>query len=285
MLSYWIIVMTTAVLCTSCVSNRGLENVRADTPELAVRGMLRANEQRDLKALQQFVADDMVGYTIGGRRYDGWQDLAREMELEFAAVTRIEIPIKRVRTWQYGDVARYTVEIDYIRHEANGTGENVTVIPLRESGVFERRDGRWVLVQWHESADGTPYASTAGGNALEAGGSLLSALRPDLSGEWEIQEEDKSYRATLDAAGNGSYTWQEGQLRTTRLADGRWEGTWRQSGNDREGGFDVTFTGDGSRAQGRWWYTRVGSRSVPPRQWGGEYRLRRLTQGASEQPR
>ena len=29
----------------------------------------------------------------------------------------------------------------------------------------------------------------------------------DLTGEWEIQEEDKAYQAMLDAKGNGPYMW------------------------------------------------------------------------------
>lgn len=271
-----VIVLISVLLCSfGCAAQAGSDGSGLDTPERTVRMMLQANVDRDLAALQGVVADEMVGYTIGGRRYDGWRELARDMELEFDAVRRIEIPIKRLRTWQYGDVARYTVEIDYIRYETVGAEEKKTVIPLRESGVFERRDGRWRLVQWHESADGAPR-EFQGADTGAKGATSGSIAVVDLSGEWEIQEEDKSYRAVLDAAGNGSYTWQGGRLITTRLADGRWEGTWLQSENDREGGFDVAFSGDGSHAQGTWWYTRVGRRQVPPRQWGGEYRLRRL---------
>jgi hypothetical protein len=103
-----------------------------------------------------------------------------------------------------------------------------------------------------------------------------------VSGTWEIQEEDKTYHAVLDASGNGSYTWQQGMLVTTRIANGDWEGTWHQAGNDREGGFEVRLSEDGMIANGKWWYTRVGSRrNIPPRQWGGDYRLKRVQQSPS----
>ena len=101
---------------------------------------------------------------------------------------------------------------------------------------------------------------------------------PDLSGEWEIQEEDKSYQATLDRHGNGTYTWQNGRIVTTEFSDRKWQGTWHQTGNDREGGFELLLSEDGTQAKGVWWYTRVGDQhNIPPRQWGGSYLWNRLT--------
>ena len=100
----------------------------------------------------------------------------------------------------------------------------------------------------------------------------------DLSGEWEIQEEERSYVATLDAGGNGTYTWQNGRLTTNAVTDGRWEGTWQQPGNDREGGFDVVLSSDHNQASGKWWYTRVGQQIVPPGEWGGNFTWKRLSQ-------
>jgi hypothetical protein len=99
----------------------------------------------------------------------------------------------------------------------------------------------------------------------------------DLSGEWEIQEEERSYVATLDAGGNGTYTWQNGQITTTAFVDGRWQGTWRQSGNDREGGFDIALSPDRSRAEGKWWYIRVGQQNIPAGEWGGPFVWKRLS--------
>ena len=105
---------------------------------------------------------------------------------------------------------------------------------------------------------------------------------PDLSGEWEIQEEDKSYKATLDKNGNGPYTWQGGHITTLEVADRKWSGTWQQSENDREGGFELLLSEDGQEAKGVWWYTRVAERkNIPARQWGGSYLWKRLSPGPS----
>ncbi len=98
-----------------------------------------------------------------------------------------------------------------------------------------------------------------------------------LRGQWEIREEDKTYVATLDEEGNGSYTWKNGRMHTTSFKEGLWGGTWHQTGNDREGGFEVFLSKDGKQAAGVWWYTRVGEHeNIPPREWGGPYTWTRL---------
>ena len=102
----------------------------------------------------------------------------------------------------------------------------------------------------------------------------------NLGGRWKVEETDRSYEATLDADGNGTYTWQGGQIRTTRLDGRTWQGTWQQPGNDREGGFEVVLSDDRTKGQGSWWYTRVDARKVPPREWGGPYVWTRIGPGA-----
>jgi len=102
----------------------------------------------------------------------------------------------------------------------------------------------------------------------------------DLSGEWDILEveDDKSYKATLDKSGNGPYTQHDGRFVTTKFADGLWQGTWQQPGNDREGGFELLLSEDGAQAKGVWWYSRVGSqKNIPPREHGGTYLWKRLS--------
>ncbi len=110
---------------------------------------------------------------------------------------------------------------------------------------------------------------------------------PDLSGTWEVREEERTYIATLDAQGNGPYTHQGGSFTTTEVKRQVWSGTWMQTGNDREGGFEVRLSKDGVTAEGTWWYTRVGSyTNIPPRSQGGSYFFTRLhpTGAAHMQP-
>ena len=106
----------------------------------------------------------------------------------------------------------------------------------------------------------------------------VNPVEIDLTGMWEIQEEDKAYQATLDAKGNGPYTWQDGRIQTEKVVDRLWSGTWHQKGNDREGGFEVLLSEDGKTAEGVWWYLRVGThKNIPPRLEGGTYKIKRLS--------
>jgi hypothetical protein len=257
------------------------------SPEATLRALVQANADKDVSTLARLMAHDLdiVGYTIGGRKYVGWRQFEREMMEEFRTVTRIEIPIIALKVWTRGDVAWFAMELDYIRFIGAGPEQRRMVLPLRETGVLERRHGTWRLTSWHESfraeaaplavADPVPCASEP-----QTGTAGPAVRIPDLSGEWEVQEEDKSYKATLDRLGNGRYSWQTGRIVTTVLVGQKWQGTWHQSGNDREGGFELVLSQDGSRAKGVWWYTRVGEKSdIPPRQWGGSYVWTRASAG------
>ena len=147
------------------------------------------------------------------------------------------------------------------------------VLPLRETGVLERRNGRWLLVGLHESLQAAAVeAETVSDNTA---GAVANGI--DLSGEWQIQEEDKTYRAHLDVEGNGTYTWQGGQITTTGFSGDRWRGVWQQPGNDREGRFEIVLSQNRADASGRWWYTRIGTRTNIPPGHGGNYYWKRLS--------
>jgi hypothetical protein len=99
----------------------------------------------------------------------------------------------------------------------------------------------------------------------------------NLGGEWEWRDDATVQRIVLDKNGNGTYQWQNGRIVTTSVTDGRWEGIWSQEGNDREGGFEVLLTPNGSDAEGRWWYTRIGAHTIPAREQGGDFQMRWLS--------
>jgi hypothetical protein len=256
-------------------------------PEAVIRALVRANAELDMPTISRFMAHDadITSYTIGGRKYVGWPEFEHDMQEEFSSVAKLEIPITELKVWTKGPVAWFTMELDYIRYVGEGPNQRKTVLPLRESGVLEQRDGRWVLLSWHESLRnmqlGAPVAqrpTTVSPQHLVGNAQL--PIITDLSGEWDILEveDDKSYKATLDKAGNGPYTQHGGRFVTTKFADRLWQGTWQQPGNDREGGFELLLSEDGSQAKGVWWYSRVGSqKNIPPREHGGTYLWKRLS--------
>ena len=262
-------------------------------PEAVIRTLVRANAELDMPTISRFMAHDadITSYTIGGRKYVGWPEFEHDMQEEFSSVAKLEIPIHELKVWTKGTVAWFTMELDYIRFVGKGPDQRKTVLPLRESGVLEQREGRWVLLSWHESLRnmqlGAPLAQRSTTSAPQH---LVSSAQPsstlDLSGEWDILEveDDKRYKATLDKAGNGPYTQHSGQFVTTKYADRLWQGIWQQPGNDREGGFELLLSEDGTQAKGVWWYSRVGNqKNIPPREHGGTYIWKRLTQPQTAQ--
>lgn len=98
----------------------------------------------------------------------------------------------------------------------------------------------------------------------------------DLSGDWLVQDGSVERVITLDCEGAGDYQWQDGTIRTTKLDGRSWHGTWHQAANDREGGFLAELSEDGSRAEGRWWYSRIGTDHLPSKDKGGPFSLERL---------
>ncbi|MEK6803043.1 MAG: nuclear transport factor 2 family protein [Nitrospirota bacterium] len=257
-------------------------------PEATLRLIVQANADRDLPTMAKYMSHDAdaVGYTIDGHKYVGWTALAADMHTEFTSVAKLELPITYLQFWRKSDIAWFAMELDYVRYLNATDLTQRMVLPLRETGVMERRDGTWILVTWHES---TRQPDTGMGIALADPGAVVRRVSDnqapgpngtDLSGEWEVTEieDNKKYVATLDTHGNGPYTWQGGQFATTSFNDRRWQGTWKQSGNDREGAFEVVISEDGTEAKGIWWYVRVGTRdNIPPRQHGGTYLWKRLT--------
>ncbi len=110
------------------------------------------------------------------------------------------------------------------------------------------------------------------------------ALAFDVSGTWEVVEEERTYQATVDMNGNGTYTWQHGVIYGSVIEGTRWSASWKQPGNDREGGFTVELSADGASAKGRWWYSRVGTQMIPDPDFGGDYTWRKRSPSALTTP-
>lgn len=271
-----------ALVCTTFATTR-----EPADPEAVIRALVRANSEKDMPTLSRLMAHDadITSYSVGGRKYVGWPEFEREMREEFATVQRLEIPIIELKVWTKGEVAWFVMELDYIRYVGEGPEQKRTVLPLRESGVLEHREGQWLLLSWHESFRSAQLAGPDAKASVYVApqhrvSTAVSSTEPDLSGEWDILEveDDKHYKATLDKNGNGPYTQHDGRFVTTKFSDRLWQGTWQQPGNDREGGFEVLLSEDGTQAKGIWWYTRVGThKNIPPREHGGTYQWKRLT--------
>ena len=117
--------------------------------------MVLANENMDDEGMSRLMAhdDDIVNYTLFGIKYVGWEKLERDLKKEFATVERLEIPILELKLWVHEEkgYAWFSMEIDYIRYIGKGEKEIKDIMPLRETGLLEKRNDEWILVSWHES--------------------------------------------------------------------------------------------------------------------------------------
>lgn len=256
-------------------------------PETVIRALVKANVEKDMATMSRLMAHDadITSYSVGGRKYVGWSAFEQEMREEFAAVQKFEIPIRELTVWHKGDIAWFTMELDYTRYTKEGAELKRMMLPLRETGVLERRNGQWVMLSFHESF----RSAQMNGPLAQANASPAQQLRvtnppaaamPDVSGDWDILEveDEKRYKATLDKNGNGPYTQHQGRFVTTKIENRLWQGTWHQPGNDREGGFEVLLSEDGKEAKGIWWYTRVDTRkNIPPKEHGGTYYWKKIS--------
>jgi hypothetical protein len=144
----WLSVMVLALASAPAGSAGDLSS-----PEGVLRTLVQANIDKDMATMARLIAhdEDAVSYSIEGRKYVGWNDVAQEMQNEFDSVTRLEIPITQLKVWTNGDIAWFAMELDYIRYVGSGQEQARMVLPLRETGILERRKGQWTLVSFHES--------------------------------------------------------------------------------------------------------------------------------------
>lgn len=126
------------------------------SPEGVLRTLVQANVEKDFATISGLMAhdEDVISYSIEGRKYVGWADFARDMQNEFESASRLEIPIAQLKVWTRGETAWFVMELDYIRFVGSGKEEVRMVLPLRETGILERRNGQWILVTFHESFRG-----------------------------------------------------------------------------------------------------------------------------------
>lgn len=124
------------------------------TPEAVVRESVLANERRDLEGMARlFLKDpDIVSYGVMGLKFVGWAQLESVLRAEFQSVARLEIALKELKVWTRGDVAWFSMELDYTRVLPGPQGETRMLLELRETGVLEKRDGQWLFHSWHESS-------------------------------------------------------------------------------------------------------------------------------------
>lgn len=106
----------------------------------------------DAELLRQGIADDdpevvLIG-TDAAEVVVGGAACAALVAEQAAAVDSLEVHVRERHVRQNGDVAWFTALVDL---RATVGGQTLEIPGVRQTGVVERRDGRWRIVQGHMS--------------------------------------------------------------------------------------------------------------------------------------
>ena len=108
---------------------------------------------KDIDILSSLMAhdEDMVNFgTDKVEHWVGWESLKETYMKQWQAFENPEITMKDqvVKISRSGTVAWYSMFLDF---KVTFRGETVQWEGARTTGVLEKRDGRWVIVQFHNS--------------------------------------------------------------------------------------------------------------------------------------
>ena len=114
----------------------------------------QAWESGDIDLFSEVMAHDPDMVTFGTdavERWVGYEDLKAAAEQQFAAMESAQFTVSdEVFTIHHaGEVAWYSGIADF---KGTSAGEDFEIAGLRATGVLEKRDATWVIVQFHVSA-------------------------------------------------------------------------------------------------------------------------------------
>ena len=113
----------------------------------------KALETEDLGLYEKIFANDadmVVFGTDATERVVGWEALKKVMTKQFEATesTKITSSDRVIKVHESGQVAWFSEIIDW---EVTADGQIVKMEGVRGTGVLEKRNGNWVIVQMHYS--------------------------------------------------------------------------------------------------------------------------------------
>jgi len=140
------------LLMTACA-----QNVNPVAEKAAVKVVLDKMEQamtsEDMESFAAIFAHDadMVNFgTDATERWVGWEALKSAVEQQFAAFDNMQMTVRDqiIKVGAGGNVAWFSQLMDWNLETGD---EKVSLKGLRQTGVLEKRAGKWLFVQIHFS--------------------------------------------------------------------------------------------------------------------------------------
>jgi len=140
------------VLLFSCTKSIEREAEKSNV-ETVLSNFIEAWETKNMPTISQIWShdEDMINFgTDAAERWVGWEAMKEKYSQMFDSFEKIDFVISNqsVKISQSGVTAWYSENMDgsFIIN-----GEEISVKDLRVTGVLEKRDGNWVIVQRHVS--------------------------------------------------------------------------------------------------------------------------------------
>lgn len=132
-------------------------NVDVETEKVKIKSVIdqfkQAWETEDMELFSRIMAhdDDMVNYgTDATEHFVGWKSLKDAVEKMFSSFENIKITVNDqvVKVHHSGNIAWFSQVWDWF---LLAQGKPISIKGCRFTGVLEKRNGKWVFVQFHNS--------------------------------------------------------------------------------------------------------------------------------------
>ena len=152
MKNYIVLVIATFLIMSSCTQKVDIM-VEKEKVNTVLDQVIQMMETEDMDSFSKIFAHDpdMVCFgTDAGERIIGWETLKTVMQKQFAATENSKLSVKDrvIKVHDSGKVAWFSEIIDW---DMVSEGQTVKLEGLRGTGVLEKQNGNWVIIQLHYS--------------------------------------------------------------------------------------------------------------------------------------
>jgi hypothetical protein len=130
-------------------------DIEAEKPKVkgVVDGLTKTLETEDVQLFDKIVAHDtdMINFgTDAAERWVGYETLREAVRKQFDAFKNARLTVREqvIKVHKSGEVAWFSEIVDW---NVIAMGDTIEIKDSRFTGVLEKRDSNWVIVQFHAS--------------------------------------------------------------------------------------------------------------------------------------
>jgi len=149
---YRIFFMTVLLATSACWKKVNIEK-ESTTVKSVIDQFYQLHVTENMELLSQIMAhdEDMVNFgTDAVEHWIGWESVKEAFQKQWDSFENPEILLREqaIKISRSGNVAWYSMLLDF---KVESEGKEILWNDVRTTGVLEKRDGRWIVVQFHNS--------------------------------------------------------------------------------------------------------------------------------------